>query len=499
MDTPLFRPGLTSRLFLVLFGLGAGLVLAMALATRYSVQTGMVRYLGEIEMERLEPLARRLETGYREHGTWDFVAANRRAWLTLLVQNLDMEIGGGERGARPVPPPEGQTPPPEAPREAGPDRGEAMHEARPRWHRLPDPSGLPVRVRLLDANRRPLIGPPDFAREELTLRPLTVDRQVVGYLALMPSPLVQDGLEERFLHRQMLMLLGIAALGLGVSVVVAVLFGRALGRPILHLADVVRGLAGGALGRRASLAREDELGALARDLNQLGEALERNEKLRREAMADVSHELRTPIALLRANIEAMTDGVLPTDSRQLGQLHAAVLRLSRLVDDLYDMALVDAGAQHYQRENLDLSELVRGALDAAAPGLAAAGLSLRSAIAAELRVSGDWRRLRQVVDNLLENSRRYTDTGGEVSVRLVREPGCLRLSVEDSAPGVPEAALTQLFQRFFRVEASRSRASGGAGLGLAIVKTLVEAHGGRVEAGHSELGGLRITVILPEA
>lgn len=458
--------GLTVRLFWVLLALGAGLVVAMAVATRWSVRTGLVDYIARAELARLQPLAELLAERYAQERRWP--ALDARQWRDVLRSSLYPLVPSRE-----------------------------PHGAPPR--RAPDPSGLPARVRLLDAQQRFLAGALPLPGDEPRLRGIYVQRQLVGWLSLSPPPLVKDTLEERFLNQQLLALSVIAALALAIAALAALGLGRGLVRPILALGDTLRQLAGGDFTARTAVVRGDELGRLASDLNRLGEVLERNEALRREAMADVSHELRTPLALLRGTIEAMQDGILPADPARLASVHEAILRLSHLVDDLYQMALADVGALVTARAPLEVARVLHEALAAAEPALQHGALTLECAIAESLTIEGDARRLRQIVDNLLQNSLRYTDPGGVIRVSACASEGTVELRVEDSAPGVPEAALGRLFDRFYRVEASRNRALGGAGLGLAIVKSLVESHGGTLRAEASDLGGLAIVIRLPEA
>jgi two-component system sensor histidine kinase BaeS len=214
-------------------------------------------------------------------------------------------------------------------------------------------------------------------------------------------------------------------------------------------------------------------------------------------MADISHELRTPLALLRGEIEAMQDGIRATDRAQLDKLHDTVLQFSRLVDDLYDLALTDAGALNYRKAVFDLAEVLQDAVAAAEPRLSQQKLSLQCEIAPRLPVFGDARRLRQVADNLLKNSRRYTDPDGEIRLTAWWAAKRIYLKIEDSAPGVDQATLSRLFDRFYRAEGSRARASGGAGLGLAICRNIIEAHQGDIVAKPSPLGGLQIVISLP--
>jgi two-component system sensor histidine kinase BaeS len=214
-------------------------------------------------------------------------------------------------------------------------------------------------------------------------------------------------------------------------------------------------------------------------------------------MADISHELRTPLALLRAEIEAMQDGIRASDEAQLNKLHHSVMQFSRLVDDLYDLALADAGALSYHKAPLNLAEVLIESAASAEHRISQKGLKLRLEIADRLPVFGDARRLRQVADNLLKNSRRYTDSGGEIRLSAWRAGRQVYFKIEDSAPGVAQETLARLFDRFYRAEESRSRAGGGAGLGLAICRNIVEAHQGSISAKVSPLGGLQIVVSLP--
>ncbi len=219
--------------------------------------------------------------------------------------------------------------------------------------------------------------------------------------------------------------------------------------------------------------------------------------LRRHGMADISHELRTPLALLRGEIEAMQDGIRPLDTSQLAKLHNSTQQLSSLVDDLYDLALTDAGALNYRKERLDLTAILTHAISAAEHPIIGKGLTLQVDVPEELIIFGDGKRLRQVIDNLLKNSCRYTHSGGVILVTAWRDGPRACFKVEDSTPGVGSEMLEHLFDRFYRGEVSRSRATGGAGLGLAICRNIIDAHQGSVAAFASKLGGVQIVVNLP--
>ncbi|MQM40091.1 Signal transduction histidine-protein kinase BaeS [wastewater metagenome] len=217
-------------------------------------------------------------------------------------------------------------------------------------------------------------------------------------------------------------------------------------------------------------------------------------------MADISHELRTPLSVLRAELEAMEDGVRPLTRESLTGLQGSVATLSKLVDDLYELSLSDAGALNYRMEVLDLAELARTAAGQWRARMADAGLRLALTVPGQpVTVTADRGRIGQLLGNLLYNSLSYTDRGGEVHLSLATEGGEAVLRLEDSAPGVPAEALERLFERLYRVEGSRSRSSGGAGLGLAICRNIAVAHGGRIEAYAAPAGGVGIRLTLPLA
>jgi two-component system sensor histidine kinase BaeS len=241
----------------------------------------------------------------------------------------------------------------------------------------------------------------------------------------------------------------------------------------------------------------DELGDLARDFNLLGRTLQRNEEARRDWIADISHELRTPLTVLRGEIEAMQDGLRPVSLEGVASLHAEVLSLGKLVDDLYELSLSDLGALDYRREPVSLAEIAVSAVETHRLRFEDKGVALTLGPMRPSVVYGDRRRLAQLLGNLLENSVRYTDPGGRCEVCLEANATSSVVTIDDSAPGVPAELNERLFERLYRVEGARTREHGGAGLGLAICRNIVEAHGGLIAALASPLGGLRIRLELP--
>ena len=233
------------------------------------------------------------------------------------------------------------------------------------------------------------------------------------------------------------------------------------------------------------------------ELLDMQQGLEQKELQQRNSMASASHELRTPIATIMAKIEAMRDGIRPLDQDQLTSLSLTVEHLASLVEDLYLLSLADVNALIYEKERLCLDEIVHEALAAAQNKLSNKELSILTNITAKVLVNGDARRLRQIIDNLLENCSRYTASSGEIIVTVRQDGLWAELTVADTGPGVDNESLSKLFDRFYRVDQSRSRQDGGTGLGLSLVKALAEAHGGHVKAYHTPEGGLGVSVKLP--
>ncbi len=296
------------------------------------------------------------------------------------------------------------------------------------------------------------------------------------------------------------MALFLAALGMVLVVVIfSIPLAKRLVQPIKAMAAATHDLALGKYTVRVPISSTDELGQLARDFNEMALTLEKNEKARRQWVADISHELRTPLAVLRGEIEALLEGVRSTTPKAIRPLHAEVLRLHRLVEDLYQLALSDLGTLTYHKENLNLAEVLRDSIEPYRAEFTRKSIKLSADISQvlEFTVFADRERLHQLLANLLDNSLKYTESGGDFVICLACHNGKATIDFEDSAPRVQEEEMDRLFDRLYRVEGSRSRATGGAGLGLAICRNIVEAHDGTIAAYPSPLGGVLIKVTLP--
>jgi two-component system sensor histidine kinase BaeS len=448
------RLTLSKKVFMAMATLLALLLLIFTTFSIVGLQRGLGPYVAEIEVRRMDWLAEALQKKYASDGSWEPLRADRSAWMRLqwgehalsgpfaserrLPRWYDRRLPADEGAAA-------EGPPPFEPlffRSRSPDEG-------PRG----GPDAIYQRLGVTDAAGTHVAGarvdPASAAR--LPLRHLG---HTIGYLVLAPTQVLESQADRAFLARQA----GFIAL---------------------------TGLAGLAL------------------------ALALSWFVARGWLADVAHELRTPLAAMRAEIEALQDGVRQFDDRTALRLHRQVMRLGQLVDDLRSSmrepephgphASGAAFAPIYPLALLaEAVEMMRGRFAQRGLVLDSSGLG---ALAVQPAVDGDAPRLHQVFMNLLENSLDYTDPGGSLRLGAATEgsgaAARLLIRFDDSAPGPLASEMPRLFDRLFRGEASRSRETGGSGLGLSICRTLVEAHGGAIDASPSPLRGLRILITLP--
>src|SRR5690606_1496181 len=357
------------------------------------------------------------------------------------------------------------------------------------------------RVMLLDANGRILIQHPGPPQEiELAVRlPIRVDNQVVGYLGYVPRLRLVKSLES-ITALQQSRRFGVIGIGMLAAVLLnAALIANWLARRLSALGQGATALARGDYSTRIPARGHDELAQLAGDFNHLAEALDAAQRGRQQWIADIAHELRTPLTTLRAEIEAVQDGVRPLTQTSIDSVAQEVHRLTRLVEDLRTLSLSDLGALNYRKAPLNLAESIDDALYTSRMAVAEAGLDVQLELDRSVMVEADEDRLAQVFSNLLQNTLRYSDAPGRLKIRIGVEGNQARIDWEDSSPGVGDTDLPRLTERLYRVDASRSSSSGGSGLGLAIVQAIVSAHGGRMQATQSALGGLRWCILLPLA
>jgi two-component system sensor histidine kinase BaeS len=461
------RLSLRYKLFLTLLTATTLVVVAMYGFMHWSFQHGFVALLESRQQARVERMVELLAEIHAKEGGWADLLDDQRRWRRLMAESRGMPPGQGMGMGH------------------GPGGG---------------PYGGGEGLVLLDADKTVLMGRGADV-DKLNLSPIGVEGRIVGYVGRRPGNTFSEAVDARFFEAQRRSFVWIALLVGALAVALSWPLANALVRPLRRVTEAARSLAAGRFQVRVPARSNDELGDLARDFNVLAQTLEHTESARRQWMADISHELRTPLTLLRAELEAMQDGVRPMGPAAVASLLVDVARLSHLVEDLYQLSMSDLGAMSYRKRPVDPVALLKDDAESLTGEFERKGLALtvRDGLARVVTLHADPDRLSQLFRNLMQNSLRYTDAGGRLEIVAGLADGLLTLDFNDSAPGVPEAALARLFERFYRVEASRSREHGGAGLGLAICRNIVEAHDGRIEARPSPLGGLCIHIELPVA
>jgi len=325
--------------------------------------------------------------------------------------------------------------------------------------------------------------------EEITLRLYIGSDLLIGEGGASPQTLAEA--INRFL------LWGIL-LAVGIALAWTFVLSRRMSLPIRALAVTARRLGRGELSQRVQLRERGEVQELAEAFNAMASDLEHAEQLRRNLVADVAHELRTPLSNVRGYLEAIHDGVMTPDVATVGSLNEEVALLSRLVDELQELSLAEAGELKLVYQAEDIARLINQTLAAWQPQMTAKGLSLSLHLPDGLPpVSIDWQRIGQVLHNLLENAVAHTRSGGTITVAAIRQGNWVEISVSDTGEGIPREDLPNIFERFYRVDRSRTRATGGSGLGLTIARRLVEAHGGKIEARSKTGKGSRFSFTVP--
>ncbi|OIO68042.1 MAG: two-component sensor histidine kinase [Zetaproteobacteria bacterium CG_4_9_14_3_um_filter_49_83] len=482
----MFRLTIQRKVFLAMSLLAAAIVLLLITLTMWNLEKGFSRYAAEMELGKLEAQVEALQHHYAEMGSWELLRNNDAAWRTLTRQ------AGSRLAPKMKPPP----PPRFAANHVPPFPPRALKAQQP----PADPFGIFPRLSLLDNQGQLIIG--SVPSVNAVWRPLYFNGTEIGRLLLTPNHNPESSIAAAFLSSQMrnLWLSGLA--GLLLSLLVSWWLSRHFLAPIRDLNTGAHTIARGDFASRIPVRGEDELAELAEDFNQMAERLERMELGRSRWISDTSHELRTPLSVLRAEIEAMQDGVRPTDGETLARLHRQVLQLGKLVDDLRQTQRSEVDGLAFDFNEMNLLSLLHEACDGFLERFNGAGLSLDLAALPETGeawlIEADGDRLLQVFNNLIENSLRYTQRGGTLQLSASINDAQFILIFDDTPPAPPVDALPQLFDRFFRVEQSRSRSLGGSGLGLAICQQIIIAHGGNIEAANSPLGGLRIRIMLPQ-
>lgn len=465
--------------FLLVFGF---VILGMLLwSNQFALQKTMLHYVDQRDQQRLERVKSNLEVYLQYEPIEQIAAVSEVSWLRLLRLSHRIDLA------------------------QMPTMIPLVMGREPRRRSAPLDE-FESRVSLIDAEGQLLYGP-ELQQKSVRLSIMEGGRQIaqVGY---HPLQVLMDRADIEFSQSQFKLLnLGAVFITLFALILLWPLAHHFL-TPIRQLTKAMQRLSAGDLDARLAVKRTDELGELQRDFNHLATTLQASQQSRNHWIADISHELRTPLTVLNGSIEAMSDGVRPLTLQNVQNLQQEVALLQRLIDDLYQLSLSDVGALQYAMAPVNLSTLIDQVVGQFQPKAQSRSLQIewQNRWLENSRgawVYGDADRLTQLLSNLLKNALDYTDplqqdgTPGLVKIDLTKQSQTWRLVVEDSSPGVSAGELNQLSERFFRVERSRNRRTGGAGLGLAMVSQIVAAHQGRLSFEASAFGGLKVTVSFP--
>ena len=497
------KHSLAKKLFLAFMLTSIVTILVIAGLIGQQMRSGFSDYLLQVELQTFDELVDKIAETYTDEAAWQELGRSPRAWHDLVRASVGRQGNPRPPARRPPPPPrqvqpDGAHEPQRRPPPPRPDGAAAPAQ--------PDPLQLGRRLVLLDTDGQRIAGA-RLGRRSYAARDVHADgsggkTQVIAQLALISPQAGRAERDNQFLINQFRALSLVSLFAVVLSAIAAYLLARGVVTPIRALVEGARELTAGNYSARLKGEGPDEIGALVEDFNSLAASLEAAEKAERQWMSDASHELKTPLAILKGRIEGLQDGIYQADDCLLDEMHQTVERLNRLVSDLNMLSHAREGRMLVSLGEEDLVEIIQDAVQHISGRYAAKGLVIEMDLPQTLLAPCDRIRIRQMLDNLLENARRYTDSPGRVRVSAGisgRGSDEIRLTIEDSPPQPNPEEIERLFERFYRTDPSRARQSGGSGLGLAVCRAIAEAHKGAIHAAISDLGGLAVHITLPVA
>jgi len=326
--------------------------------------------------------------------------------------------------------------------------------------------------------------------------------QTIGFLFILPLTQSEIGLAAlQIMYSQLgsYFLIG-ACLAVIVAFLVTLLLSHRILSPVKELRTAAQRLGKGDFSQRVDISDKSEIGELASTFNSMAGNLQRNEQLRQHMVSDIAHELRSPLTNVRGYLEAIGDGVMQPDKETISSIYDETVLLSRLIDDLQELSLAEAGEMKLDCQPQNVADLVRLSITAIQAKASEKDISVKFDIPADIPcVNIDFLRIKQVLLNLLENALAHTPEGGHINIEANQIPGFVEVSVSDTGEGIPADEIDNIFERFHRVDKSRSRATGGSGLGLTIARYIVEEHKGRIWVRSEPGKGSRFSFTLPVA
>jgi len=513
------KMGITSKLLIIMLTANCVVAVAMYWLSSKSFDDGFLEYITQVELEKLTPFTEELSLIYQQNEeSWQWIHDDHDKWRQVIDYHI-RKIPIERINQRPPPRPRpndfyssGRRPPNVTqsrgferrppPRPIRRDRSPYTPLVKRIDNRVPS---FDRHILLRDEFEQLIIGriPP---KQEVLWLPIYLKskkftQESIGDVGLVFRKKESSNLETYFVEQQKSVFANIVIVMLLIAFIVAFLLSRKLMSHINLLQMGLSVLVKGNYEQLLTVTSDDELGQLATDFNFLSKTLKENQISRQQWIADISHELRTPVAILKGELEALIDGVRQVDAAALSSLQQETDRLTRLINDLHELSVSDLGALNYQKESVDLVELVSEFFEDQMPRSEMQNLNVSVTHEdedAQYKINIDADRIEQCFKNLLQNTLRYTDFPGRLNVHLTRIKKSIVLTWEDSSPGIDDEDFKYLFERLYRVEKSRNRASGGSGIGLSICKNIIEAHDASITLFQSDLGGLGLKIIFSE-
>ncbi len=484
--------------FFIVFLMSSLLLLCVTLfLVNWNFKRGMSLYVELRTYEDFNGSLTELSKLHQQYGSW-------QAWGGEHKDLMDLLINHTQNGERYGLMPKFREPPhfhrPGGQQKRFKSRPEKIPAQKPNQPLRPDlrVSGGRQNGFGLKGNTEPFTIPTGKRFKTQDLRIVNANKETIGYLLIPNTSDLLSDYDKVFTKDQLTALPFIGAIALFISIFIALFISQLFVKPIEQLSRVASKLTKGHYTQGPKTTRKDELGDLTRQLSELAHVLNSNEQTRKHWLADISHELRTPVAIMRGEIEALQDGVRPLTQEAIASLRSDAMHLQKLIEDLYQLSETELGGMRYQKASINMKDVLQDCLLKHLTAFDEAGLALSTRFNTDDDlVEADDHRLNQVIDNLLTNTQKYTQKGGEVHVDLSANNKNLIICIEDSAPSVPAESLPRIFDHLYRVPTPHK--TKGSGLGLAICKRIVESHNGTISASSSKLGGLKITICLPKS
>ncbi len=494
------------KLFTILLLVTSSVVLCMYLVMSSSFDRGFLEYINKQDQQRYQEFSEALGEYYQKNGDWALLKNNWELWGSMLTTHFSPTHHNSPNKFPNLRQPSGSRQPPNS-RQPQHKKTHDNMQGPPPPQRMGERGEIPPmgpesipRPLLLDKDKTVLFGRVKDI-EDLSLYPIKLQGKTVGYVGQFKRKQLSNELDLLFVEQQSQAFMLVAILMVLICIVAALPVAAHFVKPIKRLNTATQRLMSGHYKTKIDITSKDEIAQLSENFNSLAKTLNENEMARSRWIADISHELRTPLSILKGEIEAIQDGIRPSNADAINSLHAETEHLNHLVNDLYELSMSDTGALNYQKKQLKPLTILESTVNSFRSEFDSKKIALilypPQKNITDAVIFADGARLKQLFSNLLKNALRYTDGPGELAITVSINNESLLLSFEDSPPGVSEIEITKLFDRLYRVESSRNRATGGAGLGLSICKNIVTAHVGVISAKASNLGGICISITLP--